>query len=160
MVLHTHERTLDWRAGIRVAVLAVALGIAVPGAAAANEAPDEDAAMAEAEQADRAGVGDEGAEHERSQQTDAGDGAPVVMIEPESPQSEMVCRSMRVTGSRIPQRVCMTAERWEESDSSRRADGQRFLHDVQRQSGLAPGASAESRSAFDPPSSVTNPAGN
>jgi hypothetical protein len=111
--------SLNWRGIIpRFAILAVCTaGLAV---AVAADAADDDAAIPAA----AASEDDAPAERLRAEGDDgdaAAEPAPEAAVEvaatvaivPESAESRQVCRNIRVTGTRLPQRECRTVADWE-----------------------------------------------
>ncbi len=174
------ERTVDWK----ICMVMFAGGwfaLTVTSAVSAQEAVDQNKAVAEADQhsaaaeahqheaaaeAAESDAAETGAsERERRQSTDAEElaaierNARIVTIKPESPQVQQVCRKISVTGTRFTRRECRTVEQWAEGDAQRSADGRRLVRDIQSQSSAieSPGPGTDSPNSRD--SGLPNPAG-
>ena len=169
------ERRLDWTARICAVMFAGGwFALTVTSAVSAQEAVDQNKAVAEADQdkaaaeADDTDAAEPGAgerERERKQSTDAEElaaiktDARIVTIKPESPEAQQVCRKISVTGTRFTRRECRTVEQWAEVDAQRSAQGRRFVRDVQSQSSAieSPGPGTDTANSRD--SGLPNPAG-
>jgi hypothetical protein len=140
-------------------------------AVSAQEAVDQNKAVAEADQHKAAAKAEDtdtaeadASERERTQSTDAEElaaietDARIVPIKPESPQVQQVCRKISVTGTRFTQRECRTVEQWAEVDARRSAQGRRVMRDVQSQSSVigAPGPGTDTPESRQ--SGLPNPA--
>jgi hypothetical protein len=167
------EHTVDWKTRICVVMFAGGwFALTVTSAVSAQEAVDQNKAVAEADQhkaaaeAEDTDAAEAGAsERERRQSTDAEEiaaierDARIVTIKPESPQVEQVCRKISVTGTRFTRRECRTVEQWAAVDAQRSADGRRLVRDVQSQSSAieSPGPGTDTANSRD--SGLPNPAG-
>jgi hypothetical protein len=122
------------------AVSVVGLAMGAPVGAADDDASDA-AATAQPLGPLSASSADDTREEPRRAGTDDGDGdaeqvpEPVtVIIVPESPESQQVCRNVRVTGTRLPHRECRTVADWEATDDRDREVAQRYLDSLMERS--------------------------
>jgi hypothetical protein len=152
------KSALGARKAAMTASLAIALGVGVSALVTAGPAVAEDAPAAAAPPADtsaspisdreqrkqqrqqakaakndEASAGAEAGEASKPQATTEAANGTVVYVKP-----ELVCRSQRVTGTRMPSRVCATADQWEAID----AKGEQGARDMKRALG---DASSQSR---------------
>lgn len=65
-------------------------------------------------------------------------------------QPKKICRSMDVSGSKIPKRVCATQEEWATFNSHEREDSQDGLRRLQNQGAVAPASPGVSASQLPP----------
>lgn len=47
-----------------------------------------------------------------------------------SPDGAQICRTMRATGTNVPQRVCSTQAEWDATDAQNRADAENFSREM------------------------------
>ena len=166
-------RTANWKTKVCVVVfVGGCLALTVTSAVSAQEAVDQDKAVAEADQQQAATEAETAAaaevatnERERTESTAAEELAAIernaqsVTSKPESPEAKQVCRRIEVTGTHFTRRECKTVEQWAALDSGQSAQGRRFVRDVQSQSTVIPAPGPGQDTAQGRPSGLPNPAG-
>ena len=130
--------TANWKTKACLVVFASGWLALVTSALSAQEAVDQDKAVAEADQqpaaaeavnADAAEAEAATNERERTQSTDAEELAAIeknaqsATSKPESQEAKQVCRRIEVTGTHFTRRECKTVEQWAAMDSGQSARG-------------------------------------
>ena len=164
------EPTVDWKTRLCVVMFAGGWVALTVTSVSAQEAVDQNKAVAEADQHKAVAEAEdtdaaEAGSSERRQSTDAEElaaierDARIVTIKPESPQALQACRNMSVTGTRFTRRECRTVEQWAEVDARRSAQGRRLVRDVQSQSSVVAPPRPGEDTPEGRPSGLPNPAG-
>ena len=139
----THVRIRRPRAStVWLALLAVAAATSMGYPASGDEPTDESAAKA----AEAGRPAEESSRREERRRRKAAeeplaatDPAPAIHL-PADPDTQMVCRTYRQLGSRIPKRVCSTAAEWAAREASDLREADRFSREMRERSSMPPPA--------------------
>jgi len=132
--LHVNSRLI--RASFATVVLALAT---VAGVAHSQDAakPESAAAPAAAEpevatQSERRNDGHEGRRKDEAETPTSTPAPKTVPAADVAPATETVCRSVKVTGTRMPKRICATAEQWAAADAQGETGAKDTLRQINR----------------------------